>query len=134
MIIIVEEGGIKITKTTKVLVIEPNSLNMELAFEILNSNGFTVDGAKSGADAYNKIEKQIYDFILMEPRLPDADGFSIAKAIKNNDGYKNVPLIALTAYAMKGDKERILNAGFDDYIPKPINVHDLMAKVEKYRN
>ena len=56
--------------------------------------------------------KQIYDFILMEPRLPDVDGFSIAKAIKNNDVYKNIPLIALTTYAMKGDKERILKAGF----------------------
>lgn len=106
------------TKMTKVLVIEPNSLNMELAFEILNSNGFTVDGAKSGADA----------------RLPDSDGFSIAKAIKNNDGYKNIPLIALTTYAMKGDKERILKAGFDDYIPKPFDMQDLIMRVEKYRN
>ncbi len=107
---------------------------MELAFEILNAKGFTVDGAENGTDAFNKIKKQIYDFILMEPRLPDVDGFSIAKAIKSNDIYKNIPLIALTAYAMKGDKERILNAGFDDYIPKPIDVSDLMMRVEKYRN
>lgn len=118
---------------TKVLVIEHNSLNRELACEILSAKGFTVDGAENGADACNKIKKQIYDFILMEPRLPDADGFSMVKAIKNSDAYKNIPLIALTAYAMKGDKERILNAGFDDYIPKPINVHDLMMMVEKYR-
>lgn len=107
---------------------------MELMFEILSLKGFTVDGAKSGTDAYAMIKRQSYDFILMEPGLPDEDGFSIAKSIKNNDVYKNIPLIALTAYAMKGDKERIINAGFDDYIPKPINMQDLMMRVEKYRN
>lgn len=124
----------KTKKTTKVLVIEHNSLNMELAFEILKSKGFAVDGAENSAEVCSMIKKQIYDFILMEPRLPDADGFSIAKAIKSSGVYKNIPLIALTTYAMKGDKERILNAGFDDYIPKPFEMQEFIMKVEKYRN
>jgi CheY-like chemotaxis protein len=65
--------------------------------------------------------------------LPGMDGVAAAKEIKSKPAYKNTPVIALTAYAMKGDRERFLEAGFNDYISKPIDVDDFMRRMEKYR-
>jgi CheY-like chemotaxis protein len=118
---------------TKVLVVEDNLINMELVLEILNALGFTAVRATSGAEAIKNLEKEIYDLILMDIELPGIDGIAITKVIKSKPQYKNVPVIALTAYAMKGDKERFLAAGFDDYVSKPLEVPDFMKRLEKYR-
>ena len=117
---------------TKVLVVEDDPTNMKLACEILNAQGFMVHGAKDGADAINMAEKEHYDLILMDIGMPGIDGIETTKIIKNKLQYKDVPVIALTAYSMKGDKERILAAGLDDYISKPIDVSDFMKRLEKY--
>lgn len=118
---------------TKVLVVEDMPLNMELVLEIFKSMGFFVHGAANGEEAVRMTEKEQYDLILMDIELPIIDGVSAARIIKNNPAYENVPIIALTAYAMKGDKERFLAKGFDDYIAKPMDVPDFMIKMEKYR-
>lgn len=115
---------------TKVLVVEDNPLNMELILEILNANGITAHEAIDGEEAVKKAEKEVYDLILMDIELPIMDGVEAAKIIKSKN--KKVPIIALTSYAMKGDKERFLAAGFDEYISKPIEVSDFMKKLEKY--
>lgn len=118
---------------TKVLVVDENPINTELAIEILGIQGFIAEGAQNGTEVIKKIEKEIYDLILTEIGIPGMDGIEVRKIIKSKSQYKHVPVIALTAHAMKGDRERILGAGFDDYIPKPIDLHDFKKKMEKYR-
>lgn len=117
---------------TKVLVVEDNPLNMELVLEILNANGITAHEAIDGEEAVKKAEQEVYCLILMDIELPCMDGIEAAKIIKSKN--KKVTIIALTSYAMKGDKERFLAAGFDEYIAKPIDVSDFMKKLEKYIN
>lgn len=118
---------------TKVLVVEDSRFNMELVLDILDNMGFKADGAIDGAEAIKNAENEVYDLVLMDIELPGMDGTAIQKILKKKLKYKNVPIIALTAYAMKGDKERFLAAGFDDYIPKPIDIVDFKKRLEKYR-
>ncbi len=119
---------------TEVLVVEDNLLSMELMLEILNTKKFCCDEAWSGEEAIKKIEKQVYDLILMDIEMPGMDGVEAIKIIKSKPDYKNVPVIAVTAYAMKGDRERFIKAGFDDFVSKPIDVLDFMKRIEKYQN
>ncbi|MCZ7355438.1 MAG: response regulator [Candidatus Methanoperedens sp.] len=118
---------------TKVLVVEDTPLNLELVLEILDEQGFTADRAEDGEEAIKKTEKQVYDLILMDIALPGMDGVDAATIIKQRPEYKKVPVVALTAFAMKGDKERLLDAGFDDYISKPIDVPEFIRKIQKYK-
>jgi CheY-like chemotaxis protein len=118
----------------KVLVIEDNPLNMELILEILRSQGFTVDTADDGEKAIKMTEKSTYNLILMDIGLPGIDGVEATKIIRSKSQFKNIPVIALTAFAMAGDKERLLKAGFDEYISKPLDVHEFVLKMEKYNN
>ncbi len=117
---------------TKILVVEDNPMNMELVIEILTSQGFTVQTAIDGEEAIEMTEKEAYDLILMDIELPGKDGVEITKLIREKD--KNVPVIALTSYAMKGDRERFLSAGFDDYISKPLDLTEFLKKIEKYNS
>ena len=106
---------------------------MELVLEILDTMDFIAAWVSSGAEAIKNTENEVYDLVLIDIELPGMDGISIQKILRNNPKYKNVPIIALTAYAMKGDKERFLAAGFDDYISKPIDMTDFIQRLEKYR-
>jgi len=117
----------------KILVVEDNPLNMEFLIEILKSQGFDVDGANDGDEAIRKAQKEVYYLIIMDIALPGKDGVETMKIIKNLPGYKSVPVVALTAFAMAGDRERFLKAGFDEYSSKPIDVTELMKILEKYR-
>ena len=116
---------------TKVLVVEDNPLNMELVIEMLRGQEFIADEAIDGEDAIKKADTEAYDLILMDIEIPILDGIEAAKAIRKK--HKNIPIIALTSYAMKGDRERFLAAGFDEYISKPIDVTDFRKRLEKYR-
>lgn len=118
---------------TKILVVEDTPLNMEFLLEILKSQGFDVDGVKDGEEAIQKAQKEVYDLILMDIALPGKDGVETMKIIKSMPGYKSVPVVALTAFAMTGDRERLLKAGFDAYASKPIDVPALMKILDKYR-
>lgn len=119
---------------TKVLVVEDTPSNRELMLEILDGEGFTAHGAEDGAEAIKMTENELYDLILMDLKLPGTDGIEVTRAIKSNCAYKDVPVVALTAHAMKGDKERILNEGcFDDYMSKPIDMPEFIERMEKYR-
>lgn len=112
----------------KILVVEDNAINMELTHEILDAQGFIVQGASNGTEAVEKAKKEDYDLILMGIG-PDMDGIEVTKIIKSMPRHKDVPVIALTAYAMKGDRERIINCGLDDYISKPIDVPDFTERI-----
>lgn len=117
----------------KVLVVEDNPLNMELILEILQSQGFVVDTVDDGEKAIKVTEKNSYDLILMDIALPGIDGVEATRIIKRKPGYKDVPVVALTAFAMAGDRERLLNEGFNDYISKPLDIQDFIKKMDKYR-
>ncbi len=116
----------------KVLLVEDEPTNLHLILEILNSKGFHVHSVMNGIDAIEKAKKELYDIILMDISLPDIDGIEAARSIKKESVNKDIPIIAVTAYAMIGDKERILEAGLDDYISKPIIVNEFLRKIEKY--
>lgn len=118
---------------TKALVVEDDPLNMELVVEMVNSCGFMVETAVSGEEAVKKTEKEVYDLIVMDIELPGMDGVAAAKIIKSKPGYENTPVIALTAFAMKGDRERFLAQGFNEYFSKPVNVADFLKMLNKYR-
>ncbi len=116
-----------------VLVVEDNPLNTELVCEILSAQGFSTERAVDGEEAIKKAEKEKFDLIIMDIALPGMDGIEVTKIIKSKPNYKFVPVIALTAYAMKGDRERFIEAGFDDYVPKPIDVSEFMKIIRKYK-
>jgi CheY-like chemotaxis protein len=118
---------------TNVLVVEDDPLNMELVCEILRSNGFTVHEASNGKEAIEKTGKESYDLIVMDIMMPGIDGIETTRIIKSKAGYEKTPVIALTAYAMKGDRERLIEVGFDDYIPKPIDIPEFMRIIGKYK-
>lgn len=111
------------------LVVEDNPINMELVVEILTANGFIVDEALNGEEAVARVEKKAYDIVLMDIELPGMDGVEAARRIKSR--YRYLPVIALTSYAMKGDRDRFLAAGFDDYISKPLDVSTFIEKINK---
>ncbi len=117
----------------KVLVVEDNPLNMELILEILLSRGFVVDTVDNGEKAIKITENSSYDLILMDIALPGIDGVEANRIIKSKPGYKSIPVVALTAFAMAGDKERLLNEGFNEYISKPLDIQDFIKKMDKYR-
>jgi len=118
---------------TTILVVEDNPSNMELVKDILIDLDFKVDLADNGKEAIEKMEEKVYDLVLMDIGLPDVSGVDVAKQIWENPDYNGVPVVALTAYAMKGDREKFLADGFVEYIPKPINVKEFMAAMKKYR-
>ena len=117
----------------KVLVVEDNSLNMELFIDVLSSMGFTAHGAVDGEKAVKMAEEETYDLILMDIELPNIDGIEAAKLIRSNPEYENTPIIAVTAFALKGDRDEFLAKGFNDYIPKPIDVTEFMKLLGNYK-
>jgi CheY-like chemotaxis protein len=117
---------------TKVLIVEDNPLNMELVQELLKDHGYVTYEAIDGEQALKYIEAgESFDLILMDIELPGINGVEVAKLIKAK--YKNIIIIALTSYAMKGDKERFLAAGFKDYFSKPLVIEDFIKRLEKYK-
>ena len=117
---------------TKVLVVEDTPLNMELIMEILQGEDFNPDCAEDGEKALKMIEKQVYDLVLMDINLPDIDGYTLTNQLKQMDEFNKIPIIALTANVMKGDREKSLEAGCDGYIQKPIDVDDLPNQIAHY--
>lgn len=115
---------------TKVLIVEDDPINMKLIVEILDSLDFMVHTADNGFKALTMVDKDLYDLILMDIELPGIDGIETARRIKEKPGHNRTPLIALTAFAMKGDREKFLDAGFDYYISKPIQVADFINLVK----
>ena len=116
---------------TKVLIVEDDPINMKLIVEIMKSLDFMIQTAENGLEALIMAEKDLYDLILMDIELPGIDGIETTRRIKDKSGHEKTPIIALTAFAMKGDREKFLNAGFDNYISKPIRVADFINFIKK---
>jgi two-component system cell cycle response regulator DivK len=118
--------------SSKILVVEDNEKNRMLIKDVLEYYGYQVLEAGNGVEGIAVAKEHRPDLILMDIQMPVMDGVSAAKIIKSDPAMKGTRMIALTSFAMKGDKERFLEAGFDDYIAKPINTRMLPKIVKKY--
>lgn len=115
-----------------VLIVEDNELNMKLFHDLLEAHGYNVLEARDGNEAMELAGEFRPDLILMDIQLPEVSGLEVTQNIKNNDELANIPIIAVTAFAMKGDEERIRQGGCEDYIAKPISVASFIEKVKRY--
>jgi two-component system cell cycle response regulator DivK len=115
-----------------VLHIEDNGDNRMLVRRILQAYGYSVLEAKNAAQARERIQARRPDLILMDINMPDIDGYTLTNEIKSMPQYRDIPIVAITANVMKGDRERTLSAGCDDYIEKPIDIDRFIEQVEKY--
>jgi CheY-like chemotaxis protein len=116
----------------KILVAEDNSANRELIREILEVQGYEVLEAANGLEALEQIEEQVPDLVLMDIQMPLLDGLEAVHKLRKTARFSKLPVIALTAYAMSGDEEKALNAGFDGYLSKPMDVKQLLAYLQQF--
>jgi two-component system, cell cycle response regulator DivK len=117
---------------SRVLVVEDNSLNLKLVRDVLLQAGFEVVEARSGEDGIVRALEDQPDLILMDLQLPGIDGTETMHAIKQTPLGCNIPIVALTAFAMSEDRERALRDGFDGYLSKPISVRDLPRQITEF--
>jgi len=116
----------------RILVVEDYEINMKLFGEILRYAGYEMIEARNGNEAIEKAIKERPDLICMDIQLPGMDGVTAMKKIKEYPELKDIPVIAVTSYAMPGDRERLLSGGFADYISKPIRVSEVLETIKKY--
>ncbi|MCF6289631.1 MAG: response regulator [Desulfobacterales bacterium] len=119
------------TKKT-VLVVEDNRDSRELVAKVLKARGYGVVEAVDGEEALRLVEQVRPGLILMDISLPRMDGHEVTRRLKSSEELKAIPVIALTAHAMKGDREKALAAGCDGYITKPINIRELPGQIEQF--
>lgn len=115
-----------------VLVVEDNELNMKLFNDLLEAHGYAVMQARTGPEALAAARRQPPDLILMDIQLPEISGLQVTQEILKDPRLSDIPVIAVTAFAMKGDEERIRAGGCRDYISKPISVVSFLEKVKRY--
>ena len=116
----------------RILLVEDDFMNMRLAQHILEGEGYTVLKAATANEALTQIESILPDLILMDAQLPDMDGMTVVRILRENAITRGITILALTACAMKGDQERMLRMGCDGYISKPIDVQDFIDTVSRF--
>jgi len=109
----------------KILIVEDNPQNMRLIEMVLRAKGYTLLKATDGEEALDVAFKELPDLILMDIQLPKLSGLEVTKKLRETPAFSHIPVIAITAYAMKGDKEGVIEAGCDAYVSKPINTREL---------
>jgi CheY-like chemotaxis protein len=115
----------------KVLVAEDNPVNRELLRELLEAWGYNVSEASDGQETLRMTEQNHPEILLLDIGMPVLDGFAVMRKIRENPTLATLTVLAVTAYAMQGDRENILYAGFDGYLAKPINARDLANELER---
>ena len=116
----------------KILVVEDNDKNLRLIVDILKYYKYEVIEAENGAEAVTSAVNQLPDLILMDIQMPVMDGFTALKLLRDNSATRDIKVIALTSFAMSGDREKILSAGFNDYIAKPMDTRALPEIMKKH--
>ncbi|MDQ5851494.1 MAG: response regulator [Chloroflexota bacterium] len=116
----------------RILVVEDNPDNMYVMDHLLTRSGYAVQQATSGEDALDLLARMPFDLVVMDMQMPGLDGYAAVQALRELPGMAHVPVIAVTAHSMPGDRERALQAGCTDYIAKPINTRELLALVAHY--
>ena len=115
-----------------VLIVEDNELNMKLFHDLLEAHGYETLQTKDGMEALKLARQHRPDLILMDIQLPEVSGLEVTKWIKEDDDLRSIPIIAVTAFAMKGDEEKIREGGCEAYIAKPISVANFLETVERF--
>ncbi len=115
----------------KILIVEDNELNMRLFNDLLEAQGYEIIQARQGIEALKQARKHLPDLILMDIQLPEISGLEVTKWIKEDEKLKTIPVIAVTAFAMKGDEQRIRESGCEGYISKPISIGSFLETVKK---
>jgi two-component system, cell cycle response regulator DivK len=115
-----------------ILVVEDNKTNMKLVRDVLQARGYRVVEATSGRQAVELATEHRPDLVLMDIHLPDFDGVEALGRLRADDRTTSIPVIALTALAMQGDRERFQAAGFDGYVSKPVNIGELVGAVKHH--
>ncbi len=115
-----------------VLIVEDNELNMKLFHDLLEAHGYNILQTRDGMDALRIARQHRPDLILMDIQLPEVSGLEVTKWIKEDDQLRSIPVIAVTAFAMKGDEEKIREGGCEAYIAKPISVTSFLATIEEF--
>ena len=119
-------------QTKTVLIVEDNELNMKLFHDLLEANGYRVLQTRDGLSALDLARHHMPDLIIMDIQLPEVSGIEVTKWLKEDDELKSIPVIAVTAFAMKGDEERIREGGCEAYISKPISVSMFLDTVRQF--
>ena len=114
-----------------ILIVEDNELNMKLFHDLLEAHGYRTLQTKDGVEALRLAREHHPNLILMDIQLPEVSGLEVTKWIKEDDTLKDIPVIAVTAFAMKGDEEKIREGGCEAYIAKPISVMNFMETIQK---
>ncbi len=118
----------------KILIVEDNPKNRDMLSRRLIKRGYEIVMAEDGQEGIDMTKSEMPDLILLDMSLPVIDGWGVAKHLKGDDATKHIPIIALTAHAMAGDREKTLEAGCDEYDTKPIRLPQLLEKMEKLLN
>lgn len=120
--------------TKTVLIVEDNELNMKLFRDLLEAHGIATVETRSGMEVLELARAKKPDLVLMDIQLPEVSGLEVTKWLKGDDELKSIPVIAVTAFAMKGDEEKIRQGGCEDYISKPISVTRFLDVIQTYLN
>jgi two-component system, cell cycle response regulator DivK len=116
----------------RILIVEDNELNLKLLNDILELHGYVTIVTGNGVAALDLARQKQPDLILLDIQLPDISGTKVARRLKADEQTRPIPVVAVTAFAMPADRAMILASGCDDYVPKPINMHDFLALVARY--
>lgn len=117
-----------------VLIVEDNELNMKLFHDLLEAHDIQTIETKNGHDVLELARENKPDLIIMDIQLPEVSGLEVTKWLKDDEELKSIPVIAVTAFAMKGDEEKIRNGGCEDYISKPISVTHFISIIKQHLN
>ena len=115
-----------------ILIVEDNELNLKLFQDLLEAHGFETLQTKDGREALKMAREHRPDLIIMDIQLPEVSGLEVTSWIKNDDSIKHIPIIAVTAFAMKGDEEKMREGGCEAYIAKPLSVPKFIDTVKQY--
>jgi signal transduction histidine kinase/CheY-like chemotaxis protein len=118
--------------SARILVVEDNQVNQKVVSAVLGKRGFAIELANDGREALAKLESSDFDLVLMDVQMPVLDGLEATRLIRENERWKFLPIIAMTAHAMNGDRERCLEAGMTGYISKPVHPSHLLQTIEEY--
>ena len=127
-----EDGNFDRRALKRVLIVEDNDLNMKLFNDLLEAHGYFTLQTKDGVEALRMARQHRPDLILMDIQLPEVSGLEVTKWLKEDDDLRSIPVIAVTAFAMKGDEEKIREGGCEAYLAKPISVASFMRTVEQF--
>lgn len=118
----------------RILVVDDNPINLKLACDVLETCGYEIERAQDAEEALHIVKAKALDLILMDIELPGMDGLTLARMLKGDEATKRIAIVALTAFAMKGDDQKALQAGCDAYISKPIDTRKLPLQVAEILN